>query len=311
MSERSTDVDDTGQSSHPESREKFVYLMPEQAAGHTSDNEISLSDLWGVVWRGKWLIIIVTAMFAAGSVAYALLATKWYRAEVLLAPAEAESTPSVPGQLGGLVALAGVSVGGGESAEAVATLKSRDLAREFIQKNDLLTILLYEEWDAAAQRWRGRDGRTPDMRDAVKLFHEQALTVREDRETQLVTVAVEWIDPDLAADWAATLVQLANERLRQRALKDAETNVAYLRAEIAATSVVTLQQSISRLLETEMQKLMLAKGNEEFSFRIVDTAEPARRPSRPRPALVSVGGTLLGGAFAVFLVFVRSGLRSD
>jgi uncharacterized protein involved in exopolysaccharide biosynthesis len=312
MKEYSTDEGEVEQRAHRLSPDKLVYVMPEQAQGGAMEDEISLKELWDILWKGKWLIIAITAVFAVGSVAYALLATEWYRAEVLLAPSEAESTPSIAGQLGGLAALAGVSVGGGGTAESVATLKSRDLAREFIESNELMSVLLHEHWDEAAEDWKGAvKADAPDMRDAVRVFHEKALRVREDRESGLVTVGVEWIDPLVAAEWASKLVQLANNRLRQRALQDAETNVAYLQAELASTSVVTLQQSIGRLLETEMQKLMLAKGNEEFVFRIVDTAEPAKRPTRPRRAVAVMVGTLLGGMISVFLVFIRHAIRTN
>ena len=253
MSEYSTEDREAEQLARQRPAEKLVYVMPEQALGGATDYEISLKELWDVVWEGKWLIIVITSVFALGSVAYALLATEWYRAEVLLAPAEAESTPAVSGELTGLAALAGVSVGGGETAEAVATLESRDLAREFIESNDLLPVLLYKKWDEAGQKWKASNTEdTPDIRDAVRVFHEKALNVSEDRDTGLVTVSIEWIDPHLAAAWASSVVQLANARLRQRALQDAERNVAYLQAELGSTSVVTLQQSIGSLLQTEL-----------------------------------------------------------
>lgn len=294
------------------SRDRLVYVMPEQAFGRSTEDEISLGELWEVMWAGRWLIVAITALFAVASIAYVILAPKWYRAEVLLAPAEAKSTPPLAGQLGGLAALTGVSIGGGGNAEAVATLKSGDLAREFIQTNELMPVLLSEHWDEAAQAWESvnRDD-TPDIRDAVEVFHEAVLRVREDRESGLVTVVIEWTDPALAARWAPQVVQLTNDRLRQRALNDAETNVAYLQEELASTNVVTLQQSIGRLLETEMQKLMLAKGNEEFAFRTIDSAEPPNKPARPRRVLVIALGTLTGGVVAVFLVFLRHGLRGN
>ena len=53
-----------------------------------------------------------------------------------------------------------------------------------------------------------------------------------------------------------------------------------------ATNVVSLQQSIGRVLESEMQRLMLARGNEEFSFRIIDPAKPPKLPSEPKRAQI-------------------------
>jgi hypothetical protein len=52
----------------------------------------------------------------------------------------------------------------------------------------------------------------------------------------MVTLAIEWTQPEVAAEWANALVQRLNRRLRERALREAETNVAYLQAEMARTN---------------------------------------------------------------------------
>lgn len=291
--------------------ERLVYVMSERAL-ETADEDISLRELWDIVWRGKWLIIAVTAVFAVAAVGYALQATEWYRAEVLLAPAEERSTPSLGGQLGGLVALAGVSIGGSGGAEAIAVARSREFARAFIADFDLLPVLFHEEWDARNGRWRGDDpGKWPDMRDAVKFFHDGVLMVSEDANTGLVTLAIEWTDPELAAEWASEVVRRLNSRVRERALLEAETNVAYLQAELAQTNVITLQQSIGRLLENELQKLMLARGNEEFAYRVIDSAYPPKERVRPRRALIAILGTIVGGMLGVFAVFAWHAVRTS
>ena len=296
----------------PVSGERIVYVMPEQGYGGTADDEINLRELWDILWQGKWLIIAMTVAFAVASVLYALAQTEWYRAEVLLAPAEERSTQGLGGQLGGLAALAGVSVGGGGSAEALAVLRSREFARAFIDDLELVPLFFHKQWDAANGGWLGDDPEDwPEIRDAIRYFRDNVLNVSEERDTGLVTLAVEWTDPEIAADWARELVVRLNERLRERALKEAETNVAYLHAELAQTSVVTLQQSIGRLLESELQKLMLARGNEEFAFRVIDGASPPKERVRPKRALIAMVGTMLGGMLAVFGVFLLHALRSE
>ena len=287
--------------------QRMVYVVPEQAL---DDDQISLRELWNVLWRGKWLVVAITTVFAIAAVTYALVAEEWYRAEVLLVPADEKASASLGGQLGGLAALAGVRVGGGgDSNEGVAVLRSREFAREFIKEFDLVTVFFAEDWDAQQERWRTDD--PPDIRDAVKYFHEKVIRVSEDRRTRMVTLAVEWIEPAVAAEWANALVQRVNSRLRERALREASANVAYLQGEIARTKVVTLQQSIGRLLESELQKLMLARGNEDFAFRIVDSASPPKERIRPKRSLIAGIGILLGGALGLFAVFVAHSMRSE
>jgi len=290
-----------------------VYVLPEEVFASAAHDEISLRDLWHILWRGKSIIVAVTTVFFMFSVMYSLLATEWYRAEVLLVPAEDQSTSSIGGQLGGLAALAGVSVeGDGVGVEALAVAKSREFARAFIEDFNLLPVFFSEDWDAENNRWLGSDPQDwPDIRSAVKFFHENLLRVTEDSKTGLVTLAIEWTDPDLAAEWASELVDRLNARLRERALREAESNVAYLRRELAETGVVTLQQSIGRLLENELQKLMLARGNEEFAFRVIDRAQSPKEHVRPRRLLIVAFGTLLGGMLGVFGVFIWSASRFE
>jgi len=278
----------------------------------TSGDRISVRQVWRILWRGKTTIIAATVVFALASVAYALLAKEIFRADALLAPANEQSSPMLGSQLGGLAALAGVDIGEESGVEALAVLKSREFARAFIEQYDLLPVFFEDDWDADEKRWQVDDPvDAPDIRDGVKYFHESILKVSEERSTGLVTLAVEWTDPDVAAEWASILVRRLNDRLRERALLEAETNVTYLQSEMGSTNLVALQESIGRLLETELQKLMLAKGNEEFAFKVLDPAVSPKQRVRPKRALTVIVGTLLGGLLGVFAVLVVNVSRTD
>ena len=266
------------------------------------DDEIDLWQLWETVWSGRWLIIAITSLFAVGGVTYALVAQEWWRAEVVLAPADKKGGMSgALSQLSGLASLAGVSVGGGGGNEPLAVLKSKDFARQFITEMNLMPVLLKDQ--------KTEDGKAPDIRDALRIF-ETVRTVSDDKKTGLVTLGVRWKDADTAALWANELARRVNARLRAEALAEAERNVAYLQKEIAATSVVSLQQSMGRVLEGEMQKLMLARGNEEFAFKVIDKATPPKLRDAPKRALIAIVATLAGGLLGILAVFLRQAWRN-
>ncbi len=280
--------------------------------GSNYDEGLNLRRVLKILWSGKTVIVATTVLFAVGSVTYALLAKEIFRAEALLVPAEQQSAPMIGGQLSGLAALAGVNMTEGSGVEALAVLKSRQFARDFIEQADLMPVIFEDEWDAENKRWLTDDPtETPDLRDGVKLFHEKILHVSEERITGLVTLGVEWTDPDVAAEWATVLVRRLNDRLRESALREAEANVAYLESEMTNTTLFNLQESIGRLLESELQKLMLAKGNEEFAFKVVDPPVPPKQRVRPKRALTAVVGTVLGGLLGVFIVLVGHAGRTD
>ena len=289
-----------------------IYVAPTSLLAGAPEDRVSLSDLWQLIWRRKMLIFAVTALFAAGSVAYALSATEIFRAESLLAPADESSKQSIGGQLGGLAALAGVNVGDSREVEALAVLQSRDFAREFIDRRKLLPKFFPDLWDAKTGSWMVEDpSEAPDYRSGVRYFHEKVLFVSEDRDTGMVTVAIEWTDPDVAAEWVQAIVSQLNERLRNRALEEAETNVEFLRQEMANSTLVTMQQSIGQLLQSELQKLMLAKGNAEFAFKVIDPATPPRDRLRPKRTVIAIVGTIIGGLTGMLLALLIGAAREE
>lgn len=272
--------------------------------------EIYLFELVGDVWRRKWRIIAVAFAVSVVVAGLSLLLPNWYTAEVTMAPGEERTSAVLAGPFSGLANLAGITVGGGDTAEAVAVLKSRDLARTFIERENLLNVIFAEQWDAQQERWKDTDPENqPDMRDAVRYWDQALRNVAEDRRTRIVKLTVEWKDAELAAKWANGFADLLNERMRQRALDDAQTSIDYLRNELVKTNEVVLQQSISRLIEAEMQKLMMARGNPEFALKIIDRAEVPKRKSSPQRALLTIGAGLLTGcgmvAFILWGAFQR------
>lgn len=249
-------------------------------------------------------------IFVTAAACYGLMATKWYSTEIVLAPAETRQINPLVGQLGGLAALAGVSVSDGEVAEALAVMRSKDLAREFINDLSLLPIFFYDDWDSQKKTWKSTDPDDwPDDRDAVAFFHKRIMTTFEDKKTGLVTLRIDWIDSNAAQEWARQLVKRTNEKMRQQALKDSEANLAYLQSELTKTNLVTLQDATGQLIETELKRLMLARGNAEFAFRIIDDAASEKDPIWPRPLLLLTLAFTSAVLFSVIIIFAFAALK--
>jgi uncharacterized protein involved in exopolysaccharide biosynthesis len=245
--------------------------------------------------------------------AYALLAPPWYRAQVSLLARDTKAGSGLPPQLAqmsGLARLAGINLNSSGKEESVAVRKSRGFVRQLIEENKLLTVILAHKWDPEKQAWHTSGRNKPDIRDGIKFFEDKIRTVAEDRKTGLLTVTIEWKDPVQAAEWANAMADQVNRVMQERALKEAEFNVSYLEAEMQKSNVVSLQQAISRLLESEMEKLMLARGGEEFAFRIVDRAEPPKLRSRPKRTVVVILAIVLGLMTGIATVFVKRFLHS-
>ncbi len=280
--------------------------------------EIDFVDLWRVLARRRWTIVLVATLVAAGAIAAAFLMTPVYRAQVLLAPVidepAAGGLAALAGQFGGLASLAGIEVpGSGNTEEAVAMLRSRQLTTAFIEDESLLPVLFAGSWDETAGAWRDDDD-IPTMDDAYELFDEDIREVTHDTKTGLVTLSIEWTDPQLSADWANALVDRVNTAMRERAIDEADRNVFYLERELQKTGIVELQAAIYRLIESQISNRMLANTRDEYSFKVIDPAVRSDddnfvRPQRlPMVALGVVLGLVAGviaAFFADFLVRAR------
>jgi uncharacterized protein involved in exopolysaccharide biosynthesis len=274
-----------------------------KAVTPTIDDEIDLAELWQTIWSGRWFIATSCAIFALAGGAYASLAQEWYKAEVVLAPANRQSMAGGDlgdlGVMGGLAALAGVSVPSFSEQHPVAVLKSKDFARGFIEDLAIAPVLLPG----------GATSGPLDIRDAVEEFDTRVRGVTEDTRAGLVRLSIRWTDADTAALWANTFAQRLNDRLRQQAAEEAERNVTFLTKEMAATSVVSLQQSMGSLLEAEMQKLLLARGNDEFAFRVIDRAVAPKKHDSPKRVLVVLVAFVAGGFLSILIVVLRQAVR--
>jgi uncharacterized protein involved in exopolysaccharide biosynthesis len=100
--------------------------------------------------------------------------------------------------------------------------------------------------------------------------------------------------------------------MKVRALDESGRNIDYLREQLRKTDSVHLQEAISRLLEVEMQKVMLAQGADQYSFRVIDEAQPPVRRERPKRTIIVlfalVGSFFLAALLAIALDPLRASM---
>ena len=302
-----------------------------QAQHQVMDDEIDLLELWNVLWKGKWLIIAITFVFAVGSVAYALWLPDLYRTEVLLSPAAEEGSTGVGlgglGQLGGLAGLAGINLGGGSAGvspkdKALAIMQSRFFIKDFFNRHELIVPFMGtkpgeasgtveidpELFDAANQQWvrevEPPKTAAPSDEEVYEAFSE-LLQVAEDELTGLITLSLEWYDPNQIKDWIGWLVEDVNNYMREDDLTESQDAIAYLTEQLQKTSLVEMRNVFFNLIEDQTQNVMLADVREEYAFEILDPAAVPEKKSAPGRALICILGTLLGGMLAVLFVLLK------
>jgi uncharacterized protein involved in exopolysaccharide biosynthesis len=289
------------------------------ATAVADDRESSdLVELLQILWmRRKW-IASCAILFAVVAGIIASLMTPIYRSSTVLIPAETDNRSlsgtlgNALGSLGGLAELANLgrlgATGAKATQEALAVLRSRQFADEFIADRQLMPLFFPSKWDSERQQWKGPPSDHPTAYQAFTYFDRRVRYVVQDGITSLVTLQIDWEDPHLAASWANELVQRLNAEMQRRAILQADASIGFLEKELERTNVVETRVAINRLIETQINQRMMANVTEQFAFRVVDRAQPPDPDDMLRPrklVMVVIGGCLGVLLSSVFILLAR------
>lgn len=296
-----------------------------------ADDEIDLRELWNVIWAGRIKIIAITAVFAVTSVIYALSLPNMYKSEVILAPAQSDGKSgmgALAAQYGGLAAMAGINLGGGDTSrieQAIKLLNSWPFLEEFWQEyNYKPMILAVEHWDARTDKLEFDESLYDSARDiwvrevdaeagelaepsSYETYKElvKMLSVELDHETGLIYISAEHYSPIVAEEWVSLLKRKINTYYQQKDMVEAQKNIDYLTAKIQQTRLTNMQSVFYNMIENQTKTLMLAEVSEEYLLKTVVPSKVAEEKSKPRRALICILGFLFGGVFGLVFVLLK------
>lgn len=276
---------------------------------------MSLWELLQIISKNRWIILAATVLFTVAGAIAAWLTPNSYKVKTVISPVS-ESTQGMLGGLGGLASqfsglasIAGLALPGGSktAAESQAVLESEALTERYIRENNLLPILFRKKWDAAQGKWKPMSqADIPTPWTGFRYFEKHVRTITVDSKSGLLTLTITWEDPRLAARWANDLVRLTNNYLRDKALVESDRNISYLKDQATTTDVVQIKQAIYTLMQSEIDKAMVARGSDEYAFKVLDPAIVPERPSSPQFVLWTLAGTVGGLILSVLFVLLRS-----
>ncbi|MFT6992183.1 MAG: hypothetical protein ACJASL_004181 [Paraglaciecola sp.] len=293
-----------------------------------SDDEIDLKELFSALWAGKITIILTTFVASVIAVAIALSMPNIYRAEALLSPVSTDggSMNGLANKFGGLASLAGVSLGGGgfdKTTMGIEVLKSRTFFADFVDKHSVMVDLMAsngwdlnnnkilidtEIYDVDSQVWvreaKAPRKSEPSFQEAHKEF-SKLLSVSQDKESSLITIAIEHYSPYVAKQWVDWLVQDINNTIRNQEVRQAQRSIDYLLNQIEQTRLAELQMGFFELIQSQTETIMLANASPEYLFKTLDPAVVPELKAGPKRALICVLGAMLGGMLGVLIVLVR------
>jgi len=291
--------------------------------------KLGLKSLILLLWQNKILIVLVTLLFSALGVGYAISQPNKYKAEVMLIPAEQAQgggLGALASQFGGLAGMAGINLSGGASKKpkiALQILQSKHFLIDFIQRNKLkVSIFAATDWDAVQdqliineklydvvnEKWvrKFKFPRTQvpsDQEVLAKLYKMMSLFI--DHREGTYRIEIEHFSPNLAASWANMLASDINEHMRALDIKQAKNSIEYLQEKLINTEQVEIRNVFNGLVQEQIKTAMLAEVQEDYVFVVVDKALAPEKKSQPKRALICIFAFIFGGIFSCAIVLLR------
>lgn len=178
------------------------------------EQELSLLDIFNIVWRRKWLIFWLTALFGGAALVYAFTAPFIYRAECRVLPSGGGGGGALS-QLGGIASLVGLSSTATSGQMMIGVLQGNSVVDVIIDKFNLMEEL--EE----------------DIRLKAREKVLENLEADEDTKSGIISVAYLHEDPQRAADIANAFVLELQKKLTEMSTVDAQQKREFFENQLA------------------------------------------------------------------------------
>lgn len=310
------------------------------------ENEISLIDLFAVLWKYKLMIIITTAIGMVGVLIFSIISLllppdksflpNLYKpkAEMLITEDDTNGASSMLGSLGGLASFAGVSV--------PSTATNSALAGYLVNSNTIQDAVInrfnfIEEWEIEKYP-------IAESRKALK----EKLKSAYDEDTGIFTISFEDKDPVLARDVVNYVVELLEQRFNelgvdknklkkenleeninttyneiinlQSQIGNIEQTVSNVYSPSSTPSIMmdttmvrmelSVQEEIYKNLKAQYESLKVQMASEKPVFQIVEYAEIPDKKSGPSRGKLCIIVTFAAGFLSVFLAFLLNALKN-
>ena len=297
----------------------------EENINSNHNDEVDIIKAIGILWRARRLIILVTSFFALCSVIFALSLPKFYKSEAILtATGQSNMASSLVG-LGGLASMAGIALpsGGEDKATlAIQSIHSRAFLKHLMTfENILPSIMAIKKYDHESRKIlfdpKIYDEKNmswilskPTYLETFDAYLEQ-VAISQDPKTRLIFISVEHMSPIFAKKLLDLIIREANELLRNKDLREASDAIAFLTSEIPKSSLITMKDAISQLVQSKLEMQMMAKISTEYVLKVIEPPFVPEKKSKPSRSIICILGTLLGGMLSCLWVLIRYYILDD
>ena len=213
---------------------------------YEDEQELSLLDIFGILWRRKGLIFLLTFIFGAVATAYAFLTPFIYRAECRVVP-PGGSGGGIASQLGGLAGFIGLPSASSSGQRMIGILKGDTVVDAIIDKFNLMEEM------------------SQDIRLRARAAVLENLEAEEDAKSGILSIAYLHQDPQEAADIANAFVEQLQSKIRDLSFADAQEKRQFFENQLMLAQQ-QLSEAENAMMRYQQNSGVLALGSQTASL---------------------------------------------
>ncbi|MDR3172243.1 MAG: lipopolysaccharide biosynthesis protein [Treponema sp.] len=312
----------------------------------SQDDEISLIDLFAVLWHRKVMIIIITLIAMVGVIVFSILSLvlpsdisplpNVYTPTALMLINNASSSSGAMASmigasgLGGLAGLAGVSTGSTFSDLAIYMVGTNSFLDAVVDTFDMINRYEIEEFPRANSRKMLKKKLSAAYDEKSGVFNISFTDLDSAFGQEVVNFCVRYLgkrfdelgidknkleEENLKKNRDNTLEEIQK---REQEIQELEYSIQRSYNSIPAMSLklsqINLQLAAQRQVYTQLtvqyEMLKITMASEKPVFQILELAEVPEQKSGPSRGMLCVIVTFAAGFFSVFLAFVLNAIAN-
>jgi uncharacterized protein involved in exopolysaccharide biosynthesis len=214
-----------------------------------------------------------------------------------------------------IASLAGISMPSGRGVEqselAIQIIKSRAFMNHLIAKYDIKkNILSPKKFDVELRKIIYSDiniNEKTDL-DVHSIFVDEILKISKNKEN-FITISISHISPDFAFYLLDAVVKELNLTIKNKDLKNSSDAMNYLNQLLPDTKVQDIKKSINKLIEKQLEVMMLASIKSDYILEYVDPPFIPEKPNAPKRVLIILIGMVSSLVASFFVVFLSMYIR--
>ena len=292
---------------------------------NNTEDDISLIDLYKLLWRKKIIILLSAFSFSLIGFFYIKSVEDIYQSNTLLAPStNADSAPSM-GMLSGVASIAGINLPTDSSTNntliSLERLQSLDFFKMVVEKHDLYyeleavkawdkqkNVLIIDQdfYDLKENKWIYEDEFAIDGKPSIQEAHSNFLkdfSINYDVKTGFVRLSMKHYSPNVAKKILDIFVDEINNTVREEDISLAQQMISYLTNENLKTTNVDLKLGINSLIQNQIKKIAIANSTPQYVLKTISPPySPERRYSPNRILIVLI--TFMIGLMVASMYFI-------